>query len=298
MLLLAPQCGAIRQGDLACEATGLSAWKVRPDYRCRWLFREWHGRLRQQHKRHGNTWRKLRRQGGRHLGRQLFRWAGRARPQFWQRRRIWHQRRMLSAYMARATITTQSKVKSLNSVALYGESTNSAGVYGLSSTHHGVIGRTLDPTKYAILADGKVAITGGTDIAERFSSAISQTIEPGTVVVVDEAHPGQINPSDAAYARTVVGIVSGAGGVEPGLVLHQKGMMEGPHIVAIAGRVYVKATATNGAIKPGDLLTTADLPGHAMKATDRDLAFGAIIGKALTGLDNGAGMVLVLVNLQ
>lgn len=190
------------------------------------------------------------------------------------------------------------KGKSLNSVALYGESTNSAGVYGLSSTHHGVIGRTLDPTKYAILADGKVAITGGTDIAERFSSAISQTIEPGTVVVVDEAHPGQVNPSNLAYARTVVGIVSGAGGVEPGLVLHQKGMMEGPHIVAIAGRVYVKATTINGSIKPGDLLTTADLPGHAMKATDRDLAFGAIIGKALTGLDNGADMVLVLVNLQ
>lgn len=187
---------------------------------------------------------------------------------------------------------------SANSVGVWGESTNSAGVYGLSSKYHGVVGRTTDPTKYAVLADGKVAITGGTDIAERFSSAVSQTIEPGTVVVVDEAHYGQIISSGAAYARTVVGIISGAGGVEPGLILHQSGMMEGPHIVAIAGRVYVKTTSANGAIKPGDLLTTSDLPGHAMKATNRDLAYGAVIGKALTGLDNGTGLVLVLVNLQ
>jgi hypothetical protein len=35
-----------------------------------------------------------------------------------------------------------------------------------------------------------------------------------------------------------------------------------------------------------------------MKATDHDLAFGAVIGKALTGLDSDTGVVLVLVNLQ
>jgi hypothetical protein len=190
------------------------------------------------------------------------------------------------------------KGKSANSVGVFGESTNSAGVYGFSAQYDGVIGRTTNPARYAVYADGKVAISGGTDIAERFSSASDQLIEPGTVVVVDEANPGQINPSGSAYATTVVGIVSGAGGVEPGLVLHQKGMMEGPHVVAIAGRVYVKATAANDAIKPGDLLTSSDLAGHAMKATDHDLAFGAVIGKALTGLDSDTGLVLVLVNLQ
>lgn len=187
---------------------------------------------------------------------------------------------------------------STNSVGVYGESTNSAGLYGFSAQYDGVIGRTTNPARYAVYADGKVAITGGTDIAERFSNASGQPIEPGTVVVMDEVNPGQIIPSGAAYARTVVGIISGAGGVEPGLILHQKGMMEGPHVVAIAGRVYVKATAANGAIKPGDLLTTSGVAGHAMKATDRDLAFGAIIGKALTGLDADTGLVLVLVNLQ
>ena len=39
-------------------------------------------------------------------------------------------------------------------------------------------------------------------------------------------------------------------------------------------------------------------PGHAMKATDRARATGAIIGKAMTPLAEGRGLVLVVVNLQ
>jgi hypothetical protein len=96
----------------------------------------------------------------------------------------------------------------------------------------------------------------------------------------------------------VIGVVSGAGGVEPGLILHQEGRLEGDLVVAIAGRVYCHAEAESAPIAPGDLLTTASRPGFCMKATDRDRAFGAIIGKALTGLEAGVGQVLVLVNLH
>jgi hypothetical protein len=46
------------------------------------------------------------------------------------------------------------------------------------------------------------------------------------------------------------------------------------------------------------MLTTSDTPGHAMKATDRARSYGATIGKAMTGLESGCGLVLVLVNLQ
>ncbi|MCB0067048.1 MAG: hypothetical protein KDD77_07855, partial [Caldilineaceae bacterium] len=94
------------------------------------------------------------------------------------------------------------------------------------------------------------------------------------------------------------GVVSGANGVQPGLTLHQDGVLEGDTQVAIAGRVYVMAEALSSPIRPGDLLTTSALPGHAMKATDRERAYGAVIGKALTGLDTGTGFVLVVVNLQ
>jgi mannose-6-phosphate isomerase-like protein (cupin superfamily) len=68
--------------------------------------------------------------------------------------------------------------------------------------------------------------------------------------------------------------------------------------VALSGRVYVWVDASKGAIQPGDLLTTSSTPGHAMKATDAKKAQGAIIGKAMTSLKEGKGLVLVLVTLQ
>jgi hypothetical protein len=74
--------------------------------------------------------------------------------------------------------------------------------------------------------------------------------------------------------------------------------MEGGQNVALSGRVYALATAANGSVKPGDLLTTSDIPGHAMKATDHERWDGAIIGKAMSSLEDGEGLVLVLVNLQ
>lgn len=71
--------------------------------------------------------------------------------------------------------------------------------------------------------------------------------------------------------------------------------MEGEQNIALNGRVYALATAVNGPIKPGDLLTTSNLPGHAMKATDRELWPGAVIGKAMSKLEQGEGLVLVLI---
>ena len=39
-------------------------------------------------------------------------------------------------------------------------------------------------------------------------------------------------------------------------------------------------------------------PGHAMKVSDTAKAHGAILGKAMTTLEDGRGLVLVLVTLQ
>jgi hypothetical protein len=66
----------------------------------------------------------------------------------------------------------------------------------------------------------------------------------------------------------------------------------------LTGRVYVLADATHGAIRPGDLLTTSGTPGHAMKVANHAKAQGAILGKAMSGLSDGKGLVLVLVTLQ
>jgi len=68
--------------------------------------------------------------------------------------------------------------------------------------------------------------------------------------------------------------------------------------VAIVGRVFCHADASYGPIEPGDLLTTSATPGHVMKVTDYDAARGAVIGKAMTALDEGKGLVLVLISMQ
>jgi hypothetical protein len=97
----------------------------------------------------------------------------------------------------------------------------------------------------------------------------------------------------------VAGIVSGANDFPAGAVLGNLPGHEDAPPIALSGRVYVLCDATMHAIEPGDLLTTADAPGHAMKVTDYPRAQGAIIGKAMSALADGEkGLVLVLVNLQ
>jgi hypothetical protein len=104
--------------------------------------------------------------------------------------------------------------------------------------------------------------------------------------------------TDQPYDTHVAGVVSGANGIHPGIQMHQEGMLEGGKNVALSGRVYVQADTSNGAIRPGDLLTTSSSAGRAMRVSDHSKAQGAILGKAMTGLKDGQGVVLVLVTLQ
>lgn len=142
-------------------------------------------------------------------------------------------------------------------------------------------------------------ITGGADFAETFDIVESETLLPGTVVSINPDNSGQLRVSDEAYDKTVAGIISGAGGIQPGMLMGQDGTIaNGKHPVALTGRVYCLVDATHGEIKPGDLLTTSSTPGHAMKVTNHEAGRGAIIGKAMTSLKDGKGLVLVLVSLQ
>lgn len=149
-------------------------------------------------------------------------------------------------------------------------------------------------------------ITGGADFAENFeinsgslSAEAAAKVEAGMVVSIDPRDPGKLALCTQPYDRRVAGVVSGAGGIKPGMVMSQTGTpADGKQPVALSGRVYVRVDAAQGAIEPGDLLTTSATPGHAMKATDAARAQGAVIGKAMTGLKDGKGLVLVLVTLQ
>ena len=226
------------------------------------------------------------------------------------------------------TVVTETAVKSTGERAILSLESNVGGqnrVWTLESGLFGTPGlfgiydRTAVAARLAITPDGNVGIgtatpqakldvagatrtcvltiTGGCDLAEPFPMGVSEAPK-GSVVVIDDEHPGQLKASDRAYDTRVAGIVSGANGVNPGISLQQEGVLEGGQNVALSGRVYVLADAAQGAIRPGDLLTTSDTPGHAMKVGDLTRAQGAILGKAMSSLKEGKGLVLVLVTLQ
>lgn len=197
------------------------------------------------------------------------------------------------------------------SSGVYGESTvtNGNGVVGVANTgsdSYGIYGRSANG--YAGYFEGKVkitgtatvnvlTITGGADLAEPFRLS-KKDLPKGSVVVIDEENPGHLTQSAAAYDKRVAGVISGANGVTPGIRLEQEGVLEGDENVALSGRVYVRAETSEGEIRPGDLLTTSRHPGRAMRVTDHARAQGAILGKAMSGLKDGEGYVLVLVTLQ
>jgi hypothetical protein len=152
-------------------------------------------------------------------------------------------------------------------------------------------------------------ITGGADLSEQFDVNVAEDDghgpaghekpEPGQVVCIDPEHPGALVVSTRAYDHTVAGVISGAGGVQPGMMMGQRATLaDGAHPVALTGRVYVWVDASHGAIEPGDLLTTSDVAGHAMKATNYERSRGATLGKAMTRLAAGRGLVLMLVQPQ
>jgi len=152
-----------------------------------------------------------------------------------------------------------------------------------------------DVRAYHVLAN--LVTIMGADVAEKFP--VRDKVKPGMVVAIDADNPGELCLARGAYNRCVAGIVSGAGGLAAGAVLgHLPGAEDAPAI-ALTGRVWCYCDAdTGGPIAPGDLLTTSDTPGHAMKVTDYARGQGAIIGKAMSKLASGKGLVLVLVSLQ
>jgi hypothetical protein len=141
-----------------------------------------------------------------------------------------------------------------------------------------------------------LAITGA-DVAEKFP--VSEQVEPGMVAEIDPQHPGQLRLARGAYNRRVAGVVSGANGLSAGAVLGNLPGHEDAPAIALSGRVWVHCDTSNGSIEPGDLLTTSDTPGHAMKVSDFAKGQGAILGKAMIGLKEGeTGLVLTLISLQ
>lgn len=185
---------------------------------------------------------------------------------------------------------------------VFGESQNFDGVVGESHSnqHAGVTGRNK-AGGMAGFFDGNVVVTGDitltdADFAEEFDVIGIAEVEPGTVMVLDRY--GAVQPSQQAYDKRVAGVISGAGTYKPALILDKQHSSGNRMPVALVGKVYCKVDACYGSIEVGDLLTTSDTPGHAMKADDPLKAFGTVIGKALRPLKAGQALLPILIALQ
>jgi hypothetical protein len=175
-----------------------------------------------------------------------------------------------------------------------------SGVYGESDANgvavHGKGGRLAGKFEGHVEVTGDIRFTNAADCAEDFDIANGDSAEPGTVMVLggDES----LHRSCYAYDKSVAGVVSGAGEYKPGIVLDKQGTNSNRKPIALLGKVYCKVDAQYASIEVGDLLTTSPSPGHAMKASDRSKAFGAVIGKALRQLKEGQGLIPILITLQ
>jgi hypothetical protein len=212
--------------------------------------------------------------------------------------------------------------KSSNNIGVFGESIGNDGVQGNSqdANHSGVAGFNqqggtgvsgvsvggqgiFGKGSPAGHFEGDVEVTGdirlfgtGQDCAEDFDIVNLRDSEPGTVMVINKN--GALEPSCRAYDKRVAGVISGAGDFSPGIILGKQTSEKARMPIALLGKVYCKVDARRSPIQVGDLLTTSDTPGHAMRAEDPLKAFGAVIGKALCSLQEGQGLIPILVALQ
>ena len=142
------------------------------------------------------------------------------------------------------------------------------------------------------------------ELMERDESGSPETesSQPGDVLVISP-ETGKLRKSDQPYSILVAGIYS----TKPGFLGNQGiEVVEPAQLVPVAlvGVVPTKTSVENGAIHPGDLLTTSSTPGHAMKASPVLIGgveiyrTGTILGKALEPLKEGKGVIKVLVTLR
>jgi hypothetical protein len=146
-------------------------------------------------------------------------------------------------------------------------------------------------------------IAGGADLAERIS--VSEPVQPGDLVELDPNKPRHYRKARGS-SKLVAGVITTRPGFTLGnnsedpqqlnVMTAEKGLRFGAVVrpmLALMGRVPVKATTQNGPIRPGDLLTVSSKPGYAMRCAEPQACAGAI-GKALEALERGQGSILVL----
>lgn len=165
------------------------------------------------------------------------------------------------------------------------------------------VNSTQDDNQFSVTSDGTVYADGtftspAADLAEMMVAAPG--LEAGEVLVIGP--DGILQRSTEVCQTSLAGVYS----TQPAFLggAAESGTNPGEVPLTITGVAPVKVSAENGPIQPGDVLTTSLTPGHAMKADPLSLdgaSFyppGCLLGKALEELDQGTGLILVLLVLN
>jgi 6-phosphogluconolactonase (cycloisomerase 2 family) len=126
------------------------------------------------------------------------------------------------------------------------------------------------------VATGDIVALGSTDVTTEDGDTIKQ------IVKSNEAYQGNVigiasNPNDAGDFNSIGYNIADA---------------DNPYPVALSGRVPLNVNDQNGAIEPGDPITSSATTGAGMKAT----APGMIVGYALDTHTSGTGQIMVFVD--
>lgn len=179
-------------------------------------------------------------------------------------------------------------------------SSNGNGVYGRSAGHAGFFEGDVAITG-TLTVQGDVVlpliVTGGGDCAEFFGVSSGDALSPGDVTVL--TGDGTIRKSDRRCDPRVAGVVAGAGDYQPGVLLDSSVARDASRVpISLIGKVFCRVDASSRPIQIGDLLTTADTPGHAMAVGTDMRTDGTVIGKAMGALASGLGLIPILAMLR
>ncbi len=202
--------------------------------------------------------------------------------------------------------------------AVFGYSKGGKGVHAKSDTGIGVYSETASSdlfigysssasnTRFRVTNAGNVQADGtytspAADFAEMMPVEGALTdYEPGDVLMIGD-QAGRVARSNEPNSTRLIGVYSTVPAFLGGAAMDPGSQADHRVPVAVVGIVPVKVSGENGPIRVGDLLTSASLPGRAMKADMIKIGGvrihrpGAILGKALEPFDGKSGTIKVFV---
>jgi len=174
---------------------------------------------------------------------------------------------------------------------------NTGGLFVLDNTGAKVIAgfeRTGDGNSGQVWING----TKVHDYAEVFEVAEYSGLTPGSVVAASADGKG-IKLSGDAYDPAVVGVISGAGALQPGMQIGSREDGSSNLPVAVSGQVFVRVSSEAGPIAVGDLLVSSSTAGVAMRGADKTRLTGTVVGKALQPYSGpGESLIRMLVMVR